>query len=103
VRGTRRFREGPFCSALSHTHIPLAPGVAPARQVAREVEVVDEQSPALVPVDITLNKKKYRTPKPRGRFRASYNGNSGTAQHGGVLPVGIRRRRKKGGGIFGHL
>jgi hypothetical protein len=58
------------------------------------------------PVDITLNKRKYRTPKPRGRFRADYGGNSGAHTVSGVVPRGLRRRPKrqvtKRGG-FGHI
>lgn len=35
----------------------------------------------LPPVDITLNKLKYRTPKPRGHFKADYNGNTGAHRY----------------------
>lgn len=48
------------------------------------------------PVDITLAKEKYRTPKPRGRFKADYNGNSGAHRlKGDKHPAihGIKRKR----------
>lgn len=48
------------------------------------------------PVDISVSKAKYRTPKPKGRFRADYNGNSGRHLTNGTPPVGLRRRPKRG-------
>lgn len=48
------------------------------------------------PVDITLGKRKYRTRKPRGRFKADYNGNTGAHRfkHVGHPAIhGINRKR----------
>lgn len=43
-------------------------------------------------------KAKYREPKPKGKFRADYAGNSGAHRHKGVrVPAihGIRRKKKR--------
>lgn len=41
-------------------------------------------------------KAKYRKPKPRGRFRADYNGNTGVSRRKGMLaPMVPGARRKK--------
>lgn len=45
-------------------------------------------------------REKYRTPKPKGKNRASYMGNSGVNRHKHMPhPAihGIRRKRRRGG------
>jgi len=52
---------------------------------------VDGEGPAEVPL-----KAKYKAEKPRGRFRADYNGNTGINRHKHVLlPAvpGIKRKK----------
>lgn len=54
----------------------------------------------IMPIDLTGPnlKLKYRSPKPRGRNKADYNGNTGTNRHkhlGHPAIHGIRRKRFK--------
>jgi hypothetical protein len=55
------------------------------------VNYVDGEGPVEVPL-----KAKYKAEKPRGRFRADYNGNTGINRHKHVLlPAvpGIKRKK----------
>jgi hypothetical protein len=49
------------------------------------------------PVELTgANlKRKYRSPKPRGRFRADYGGNSGKPRHKHTTHANIHGARRK--------
>ena len=61
----------------------------------------------LLPYREVRLKAKYSEPKPKGRFRADYGGNSGkSTAKGRPPPVGLRRvarGHRAGQSRFGHL